>query len=384
MAPARIPAEVFPPGEFIRDELEARGWKQEDLAKIMGRPLQAINELIGGKKQITPETALGLAKAFGDDDALYWLNLDNVYRLSKAKPVDHAVEHRARVYAKFPVRDLIKRKWIADSDNPRVIEHRVCQFFQISSIDDTPQLPHAAKANQYNQRDYEEGTKLQYAWLFRAKALASCVQSAPYNEGKLKNALTRLHALMIAPEEIRQIPSILAEAGVRFVIVEFLKGAKIDGATFWLDDTTPVIAMSLRFDRINNFWFVLRHEIEHVLRRDGTVIDVELTESLKNKVTVPLYEQRANDAAADYMVPRSELQDFITQVRPLFSERRISLFAKKIGVHPGIVVGQLQHHNEVPYTHFHKLLVKVREIITKTAITDGWGLVPSVDGEIGA
>jgi HTH-type transcriptional regulator/antitoxin HigA len=77
---SHIPAEVFPPGEFIRDELEARGWTQGDLAQIMGRPLQFVNELVAGKKQITPETALGLAKAFGDDDALYWMNLDNACR----------------------------------------------------------------------------------------------------------------------------------------------------------------------------------------------------------------------------------------------------------------------------------------------------------------
>src|ERR1700681_2895250 len=110
--PPRIPAEVFPPGEFIREELDARGWTQGDLAQIMDRPLQAVNELISGKKQITPETAMGLAKAFGDDDALYWMNLDNVYRLSHATPPDETVERRAKLYTLFPVRELIKRNWV--------------------------------------------------------------------------------------------------------------------------------------------------------------------------------------------------------------------------------------------------------------------------------
>lgn len=373
----RTPAEVFPPGDFIRDELDARGWTQDDLATIMGRPLQFVNELVGGKKQITPETALGLAKAFGDDDALYWMNLDNVYRLTKAKPIDDSVARRAKLYSRFPVRDLIKRKWIEESENPDVTGHRVCRFFQIKNLDETPQLSHAAKADQYEARQYDETTHLQYAWLFRAKELASCVESTSYDEGKLKTALSKLRALLIAPEEIRQVPTILADAGVRFVVVEFLKGAKIDGAAFWIENT-PVIAMTLRFDRIDNFWFVLRHEIEHILRRDGTMIDVELTENLERKSALPLQEQRANTAAADFMIPRHEVDNFITRVRPLFSEKRISLFAKRIGVHPGLVVGQLQHRNEVPYTHFHKLLVKVREIITQVALTDGWGTVPPI------
>src|SRR5450631_2454916 len=105
----RVPAEVFTPGEFIREELDARGWTQGDLAEIMDRPLQLVNELIAGKKQITPETAMGLAKAFGDDDALYWMNLDSVYRLANTKPVNDSVARRSKLYSLFPVRELMKR-----------------------------------------------------------------------------------------------------------------------------------------------------------------------------------------------------------------------------------------------------------------------------------
>lgn len=376
----RTPAEVFPPGEFVRDELEARGWTQGDLAQIMGRPLQFVNELVAGKKQITPETALGLAKAFGDDDALYWMNLDNVYRLKTAKPADDAVARRSTLYSRFPVREITKRNWVESSGTLDVVEHRICDFYRIKNLNERPQFSHAAKADQYDER-----TPLQWAWLYRAKQLAEAAHATNYSEPKLRAAVTKLRALLIAPEEIRQIPTVLADAGVRFVIVEFLPGAKIDGAAFWLDDNTPVIALSLRYDRVNNFWFVMRHEIEHILNRDGLVsVDVELTEQIQRKETLPPEETRANNAAAEFLVPKAELESFITRVRPLYSEQRISLFAKRIGVHPGLVVGQLQFRDEVPYTHFHKLLVKVREIITQTALTDGWGAVPPVTGQNGA
>ena len=74
---------------------------------------------------------------------------------------------------------------------------------------------------------------------------------------------------------------ILAESGVRFVIVEALPQAKIDGVCFWLDKQAPVIGLSMRYNRIDNFWFVLRHEIEHVLKGHGRdapegMIDAEL------------------------------------------------------------------------------------------------------------
>ncbi len=380
---ARIPAETFAPGEFIRDELEARGWTQADLAQIMGRPIRLVNELIAGKKQITPDTARGLAKAFGDDDPLYWMNLDSAYRLANSQPADESVARRSRLYSRFPVRELMKRNWIEPSENLDVVEHRVCRFYRIKSIEDRPEFAHAAKATQADA-EYDERNDLQWAWLYRAKELAEATHSSPYSEANLRKALSKLRTLLVAPEELRQVPTILAEAGVRFVIVEFLPGARIDGAAFWLNDT-PVIALSIRFDRVNNFWFVLRHEIEHILNRDGQVsIDIELTERLQNKGELPPEEVRANTAAAEFLIPKSELDSFIIRVRPLYSEQRILLFAKRMGVHPGIVIGQLQHRDEVPYTHFHKHLVKVREIVTQTALTDGWGTVPRIPGQAGA
>jgi HTH-type transcriptional regulator/antitoxin HigA len=336
-----------------------------------------VNELVSGKKQVTPETAMGLAKAFGDDDALYWMNLDNVFRLAHARPADEAVGRRAKLYSLFPVRELTKRKWIEPSDNLDVVEHRVCSFYRIKSLDEKPQFAHAAKAVD------EERGPLQWAWLHRAYNLAKAAPAAAtYSEAKLRAALTKLKGLLIAPEEIRQVPKILADAGVRFVIVEFLPTSKIDGAVFWIDDA-PVIAMAIRFDRLNNFWFVLRHEIEHILNKDGQILDVELTESLQRKDAVSAEEARANEAAAEFLVPKKELDGFIVRVRPLYSEQRILLFAKRIGVHPGLVVGQLQFRDEVPYTHFHKHLVKIREIVTQTALTDGWGTVPPL-GQNGA
>jgi HTH-type transcriptional regulator/antitoxin HigA len=342
----------------------------------MDRPLRLVNELVAGKKQITPETARGLSNAFGDGDPLYWMNLDAAYRLRQLEPEDESVDRRGKLYSMFPVRELMKRKWIEPSKNLDVIEHRVCRFYRINSLVEKPVFAHAAKATQYDER-----TAIQWAWLYRAKELAEGTYSSPYSERKLKEALSKLRELLISPEEIRQASRILAEAGVRFVVVEYLPGAKIDGAAFWLNDT-PVIALSIRFDRVDNFWFVLRHEVEHILNRDGLItLDVELTEKLQRKGSLPPEEVKANNAAAEFLVPRAELENFITRVRPLYSEKRILLFAKRIGVHPGIVVGQLQFRDEVPYTHFHKYLVKVREIVTQTSVTDGWGTVPPTPGQ---
>jgi len=87
-------AEVFPPGEFIREEIEARGWTQNDLAEILGRPLAAVNQIIKGKRAITPKTARELGAAFGTSAEL-WLNLETAWRLSLAEEADPEIRKRA-------------------------------------------------------------------------------------------------------------------------------------------------------------------------------------------------------------------------------------------------------------------------------------------------
>ncbi len=75
---------AIPPGELLEEELEARGLSQLDLARQAGRPAQAINEIIRGKKRITPETALDLERVLGTP-ASFWLNLESNYQLALAR-----------------------------------------------------------------------------------------------------------------------------------------------------------------------------------------------------------------------------------------------------------------------------------------------------------
>lgn len=77
--PKRTVAEAFPPGEFIQDELESRGWSRTDLANIMGRPARLIDEIIAGRRSVSPEIARELGDAFGTD-ADFWLNLEASYQ----------------------------------------------------------------------------------------------------------------------------------------------------------------------------------------------------------------------------------------------------------------------------------------------------------------
>ena len=366
-------AEIFPPGEFLRDELEARGWSQTELAEIIGRPVRLINELIAGKKAITPETAIQLGDSLGTGPEL-WMNLESQYQLSKVRSTDGLIARRAKLYERFPVREMIKRGWIEASKSIEVLEQQFLTFFGIDRLDAEIPFYHAAKKTDA----LDLPSMLQLAWLCRARRIASELVIAPYTEVTLREALPRLSALLSAPEETRHVARVLADCGVRFVVVEPIPGAKIDGACFWLTDMQPVVALSLRLDRIDNFWFVLRHELEHVLCRHGQdryILDQDLEGTAADQINED--EIVANAAAAEFCVAQDEMAGFIARVAPFFAEERVVLFAKRLNVHPGLVVGQLQRRLG-RYNLFRKFQVKVRQLVTSSTLTDGWGVVHTV------
>ena len=367
------PAETFPPGEFIRDELEARGWTQDYLAEVMGRNPRLVNEIITGKRSITPETAMGLGEAL-DTSSQYWLNLQSSFQLSQIGSQTEGIAKRSKLYEKAPVRLMVKRNWIESSSNIDVLEHRVCDFFELKNLDEDPILVHASRKSSA----YAESTPIQWAWLYRAVHLAKAVDAKRFTPTKLNDALARLKSILPNPQDIRMIPKILSEAGIKLIIIEPLPQSKIDGVTFWVGDS-PVVALSLRYDRIDWFWFTLAHEIAgHVKNGDGknakAILDVDLA-GKQDGANRPQYEIDADRNAISFLIPQAELDRFIARVSPLYYTKQITGFANSIHVHPGVVVGQLQHpsRGELNYSQHRNLLVKVRDIITSTALTDGWG-----------
>ena len=371
-------AEVFPPGEFIKEEIDARGWTQNDLADITGKSQRLISEVILGKRAVTPDTAQALADAFGTSAQL-WMNMESAYQLSKLKADTAPVARRARLYSLFPVKDMLKRGWIEASESLDVLEARFTAFFGMDNLDAAPKF-HAYAARRSTYNEVEQAPTLA-AWLHRSRQLALGLAVGAFSSGSADTAIGQLKALMANPEDIRQVPRVLAELGIRLVLVEPFPGMKVDGVCFWLDAASPVIALTLRFDRIDNFWFVLMHELRHVANKDGqngnAIVDENLGAEGNEENDKPDFEIKADTEAAEAIISTEVLNDFVLRVAPLYSEQRIAGFAARIGVHPGIVVGQLHKRGVpeggVPYSHYRKLLVKVKEHIVGNALTDGWG-----------
>jgi len=365
----RVPAEVFPAGEFIRDALEDRGWTQRDLAEIINRPIQVVNEIINGKKSITPETARELAAALGTSPEL-WLNLETAYRLKFGGSRSADIGKRATIYSLVPVAEMLKRQWIRKAASADELEKELLEFFAVNNLEDIP------KTRQVAARAYiaEAGqlTPAQYTWCRQAIRLASGVPVAHYRRSAIAEGLPQLRVLMANPEEARKAPRVLAEMGVRFLLLQPLAGSRIDGAALWLPDGSPLVAVSTRFDRIDSFWFTLCHELAHIEAEDQQgALDTDLIGAKPGDLAES--EKHADDRASEMLIPQKELASFIDRKRPYFYKDYIIQFASRIGVHPGIVVGQLQYRGEIDYNANREMLVKIRHIVAQEALTDGWG-----------
>ena len=350
------------PGEILKEELDARGWTQSDLAEILGRPIQAVNEIISGRKAIIPATAVELSRAIGTSPE-FWLNLESAYRLDLLHHEgknNEQIARRAKVYSRVPVKEIAKKGWIKKSEDLDIIEREVCRLLEIDSVDDKPALAIAARKSD----PYGALSPGQVAWACRARQIARRKKVKPFDRRKFNAQVARLPELSVDDDGVAQVPKAFANLGVRLVVVEHLPQTYIDGAAFWLDPKSPVVALSLRYDRIDCFWFTLMHELAHIKKngKHAGHLDKNLVgPSAEAREDKPKEEQEADDQACEWLVPPDEVDAFVAETKPYFSKTAITAFAERMGVHPGIVVGRLQYLEEISYNHCGGLLVMVRE-----------------------
>ena len=370
----KIDFDPIHPGFFVKDELEARGWTLKDLARKSGYCEQTISLVVSRKKTLSTDLAKAISNAFGVSNELL-SNVQTSYDRAVAKQRDLGNTNHDRTLSAYPIDEMIERGWLRDTRQKFIVSQMI-RFFETTGKD---QIPYVSPAFAAMKTDYSNSSPAQLAWLYRVRHIARQIDAPEYSEEHLRNALPRLRELMSEPDDVQFVPDLLLNCGVRLIVVEALKDAKICGATCWLSIKEPVIGLTTRYDRLDNFWFVLRHEIEHVLCAHGKEIpqidgDTEL--GLSN--VIDEHEKLANDASLGFMVSPLKFEKFIGDLGVKVTENDIRDFASREHVHPSIVAGLLRRHFK-KFDLLNTLNLKIRSTLLKNLVYDGWGKVVPVE-----
>ncbi len=348
---------AIPPGEVLEEELEARGMTQKELAARLGRPAQAINEIIKAKKSITPETAIGLGRVLGID-AQFWSNLEADYRMTLAR-----IKERSTLMAnmqsleEYPIREMIKRGWIqAEKDKPSKLK-ALMKFLGMAVAE--PQAYQRAvgfRITEAAQRKVSLGALA--VWLRKGELDAQEISAADYDEEVFSDALDQIRGMTNqSPKEfIPAISSLCAQAGVAFCMVRELPKSGTNGVTRWLTDRKALIQMSIRNKWADIFWFTFFHEACHLLKHrtqrqvliHGHDFDVD--------PGIAEIEKVADMFARDFLIAPVRWSNFCNEA--CFTTDSVREFAQSVGIAPFVVVGRLQKEKRIRYNQLPTLKLR--------------------------
>jgi HTH-type transcriptional regulator/antitoxin HigA len=349
------PDYTMSPGETLSEVLSARGMSQAELARRAGLSTKHINQIVSGAASLSAETAVKLEFVTGVPAQL-WTALEAVHQVAQTRDDESSrLESQVGWLDEVPVAELVKRGFLRDDTSPVERLRQVLAFFKVASPDTWNQVWAAPTA--YRQsRAFDVDYGALAAWLRIGEIHAERADLPRFDRAKFRDALPHIRGLTKIDDPKIWLPKLkqtCADAGVALVIEREIAGARINGAVRWLPSERPLIMLSVRHRWADIFWFTFFHEAAHVLlhdRRRFTIVDGADRPDIDNTI-----EHEADDFASRTLLPRT----FDSRLALVRSQAEAFALAREAGVHPGIVVGRLQHDKVIPHSHFNRLRTRL-------------------------
>lgn len=341
----------IPPGELLSETLETINLRQAELARRMGRPAQAINEIVRGSKEITAETAIQLERVLGVP-AHIWLGLEAEYQHTKARLEDRQrLQAEAKLAARFPCSVMRRLGWLRKARDPVSQVEALLDFFGVSTLS---AVVEAGSAAYRLSRSHQAAPEALAAWLRKGALDAQRMKTEPFNEQRLRDLLPELRSLTKAKPEVFEprVKSELAACGVALVVLPHLPKTYAHGATRWAAPEKVIVQLSLRGSWADIFWFTLFHELGHVLRHGRRDVFIQWDKGEKDE-----REREADAFAAELLIPRAAYEAFLRRC-PGLTAASIMAFAEQQSIAAGIIVGRLQYEKKLTHADLNHLRVR--------------------------
>ena len=272
--------------------------------------------------------------------------MESQFRLHEARKAEaERLAASEQWLREFPVKQLVDWGIIRKSGTKAQRAHDLLGLFGVASPAAFDQR-YAKVGVHYRRSASMAASRLSLlTWLRYGEILAISREGIPpYNKAKFYRHLTEIRKL--TKDRIQEfqpkVTELCQEAGVVFLIIPPLPKTRLSGAAFWTQEKVPVIQQSLRHKTNDHFWFTFFHEAAHILLHNPKNLYADDENGTGDGV-----EREANNFATEILVGKKALADLITK-EPL-SISDVRQFANAKGIHPGIVVGMLQHHGVIPW-----------------------------------
>lgn len=347
LSAAFAPDWVLPPGESILDIAEERGWTQAELAQRLGYSEKHISQLINGKVALSVDAAQRLERVLGSTMD-FWLSLEANYQKHKAR-LEAAERHASWVpwLEELPLKELMACEAIPkqrlDSKHKPGLVQACLRFFGVATPDEW-RLHYGGMQMAFRRSRAEQSdVGAISAWLRLGEQQAEKLDGPKYDKARFEKALHIIRGLTSEPPEVfePQTRKLLHEAGVLLVLVPAIPRAHVSGVARWLNPTRPLIQLSLYGKTNDKFWFSFFHEAAHILLHANSKEEKKsiFLDDPNAAHTDDPREHEANTWSGNWLIPAQYAQTLAT----LKTKTTVTDFARQIGVHPGIVVGRLQH-----------------------------------------
>ncbi|MBF8964058.1 HigA family addiction module antidote protein [Pontibacter sp. FD36] len=343
-----VPAVAVHPGAIVQDELEAAGFTQRSLAAEIGIQPSLLNEVIKGKRNITADLAVMLEAALGVD-AEYWLNLQKNYELDLAR-IKESKEKKAEKVAQWQlVKNFIPYKYFISQgilqNDPQQDIDLVLSIYNASTPEIIEQRVEAYEPAYFRKsRKLKVDKKNLTGWVYAAKFLAEKQEVCAFNP-VVKNQLVEdlRRAIQYNENLLETVKSLLARAGIKFIILPKPDKTPVDGLCFW-SGKNPAIVLTLRHRHLDKFAFNLFHELAHVYEHlikhpEKDFLDLDLDEDGDE---INVIEDQANKAASAMLVSTAAWDEFMSSVDRMRDDF-VVLRAQQLGIHPSVLVGMRCH-----------------------------------------
>jgi HTH-type transcriptional regulator/antitoxin HigA len=315
------------PLSAIRFRMEEQGLRQKDLAPILGGK-NRVSEVLSGKRALTLGMVRSLSESLHIPAELLVREPAAPYGSDNSDDDEETIQMPA----------LVKSGFFLNEDVSQLTARDVVQRYL------KPQRGplYLKRTITYGATPETDKTNLRL-WVGRVRelALASRKQRGAWRDGTLNEEFLSYVAKMSWSERgPRLAQEFLAERGIALVLLPVLPHTKLDGAAMLDSDGAPVVGMTLRQDRIDNFWFTLTHELVHAWKHLPGKEWVITDEGIEDGAEDDTKEAEANRIARDAFIPRAAWKRSEAYLKP--SVETILALAHKLQIHPAVIAGRLR------------------------------------------